>query len=300
MTRPEIALTRLSRLTFEEAAALWNEGFTGYYTEMNRTLTQQLDVWSAVGVRPELSAVAMIGGKPVGFVLTAVRSIEEGRLAAWNAGTGVAPPYRGIGVGKALMDETVRIYREAGVHTAYLEAFISNSPAVALYRGCGFEIRDRLNCYERKQLSDGPLFLQDEPVGSYRAIRVTPREAGRLPFYTYNAPWCSQWPNIRHGEAVLALDGYDNVAGYALFNRTYAANGTLTGIRLFQAETDPGRADRDEAARFLIAELFADDGLAPVACSAENIPVSNAYVSRQLREAGFTPLLEQYLMVRKV
>ncbi len=299
MTRLEIALTRLSRLTFEEATLLWNEGFTGYYTEMNRTLAQQLDNWSAVGVRPELSAVAKIGGKPVGFVLTAVRSIEEGRLTAWNAGTGVAPPYRGIGVGKALMDETVRIYREVGVHTAYLEAIISNSPAVALYRGCGFQIRDRLICYECKQPSDGPLFLRGEHAGPYRTICVTPREAGRLPFYAHNAAWCSQWPNIGHGEAMLALDGYGNVAGYALFNRAYAANDKLTEIRLLQAETDPGRTDRDEAARFLIAELFADGGSALVGLTAENIPASNAHVNRQLLEAGFTPFLEQFLMVRQ-
>ena len=51
----------------------------------------------------------------------------------------VAESYRGNGLGKALMLESISQLRERGIDTLYLEVRISNTPARNLYSRLGFE-----------------------------------------------------------------------------------------------------------------------------------------------------------------
>jgi ribosomal protein S18 acetylase RimI-like enzyme len=290
----EIKLSRLDKFSFQEAVEVWNEGFAGYFTDMNRTLHKHIEYLGANSVYPEYSVVAVIDGKPAGFVLTAIRTCE-GIKTAWNAGTGVAPAYRGMGVGKAMMGEAVRIYREQGIHTAYLEAIFENKRAIALYGSCGFQVQERIFWYSRKGSAVRPLFSEESQL-RYRVIRASLREAGMLSFYRGNVPWCNQWPNIHGGEAMLVLDESDVIAGYALFRRTFNVDGKLAEIKLLQGEADPQREDGLDAARFLLAEVYSpypDDFMR----TAENIPESNVIFSRLLKEAGLEVVLDQNMMV---
>jgi len=290
MTAPTIELSRLDRYTFREATELWNKGFEGYFNPMYRTLGRHLDYLAATGISPELSIVAVVDGQPAGFVLTALRTIE-GRKTAWNGGTGIAPEYRGMGVGKVMMNEAVRIYREQQVSAAYLEAIFENDRAVALYRSCGFQAVDRLFCY-RMQPSERLRFGTDNPYG-YRTARVLPREVSELSYYRAHTAWCSQWPNV--SEAMLVLDRQDEIAGYSLLKSIYADDGKLVEVKLLQAEADPCRTDGIDAVRFLLAELYAQDE-ADLIRSAENIPASSLILTRLLRDAGFETSLDQNLM----
>jgi ribosomal protein S18 acetylase RimI-like enzyme len=62
--------------------------------------------------------------------------------AGWGAvqNVGVAPEYRGLGLGRALIVRSLRGFREAGVPRVYLEVTARNTPAVALYRSVGFRL----------------------------------------------------------------------------------------------------------------------------------------------------------------
>ena len=51
---------------------------------------------------------------------------------------GVVPEYRGIGLGKALMQKALAGFQEAGLSRAFLEVTAQNSSAVQLYKQLGF------------------------------------------------------------------------------------------------------------------------------------------------------------------
>jgi RimJ/RimL family protein N-acetyltransferase len=81
-----------------------------------------------------------------------------GDLAVFRSGTGpatigmeVAAPWRGQGVGTALMQACVGWAHDAGVHKLGLEVFPWNDAAIALYHKFGFVEEGRLRRHYRRQ-----------------------------------------------------------------------------------------------------------------------------------------------------
>ncbi|SFI35652.1 Acetyltransferase (GNAT) family protein [Paenibacillus sp. UNC496MF] len=301
--KQNVKLRRLSELSYKASLTLWNEGFSGYYADMMRTLAQHVKYIGTANIRPEHSVVAVADGEPVGFVLTGLRR-DGGRTLAWNGGTAVVPRYRGAGVGTAMMREAIRVYEELGVHAASLEAIMANDAAVALYRRCGYAIRKRvLILAQPKEPAKMPLFPGGADggragSGAYALRRAHPSEAGRLRYYRGDAPWCSQWPNAADAEAALAADGNGETAGFALYKRSFGEDGTPRGVHLLQAGFDPARGDGREAAAFLLAALYGSAD-APVRRTADNLPESSL-AAKLLIEAGFETAFAQYVMELKV
>lgn len=64
------------------------------------------------------------------------------QTGGWGAvqNVGVAPEYRGLGLGRALILQSLFGFREARVNRVYLEVTARNTPAVALYRSVGFRL----------------------------------------------------------------------------------------------------------------------------------------------------------------
>jgi ribosomal protein S18 acetylase RimI-like enzyme len=64
------------------------------------------------------------------------------QLGGWGAvqNVGVAPEFRGHGVGRALILRCLHGFLEARIPRVYLEVTARNTPAVALYRSVGFRL----------------------------------------------------------------------------------------------------------------------------------------------------------------
>ncbi|QUD86434.1 ribosomal protein S18-alanine N-acetyltransferase [Phenylobacterium montanum] len=73
-------------------------------------------------------------GSPAGFILCRVVVGEAEVLTL-----AVAPETRGQGLGRVLMQAALGLARTAGAETMFLEVAADNAPALALYRGLGFE-----------------------------------------------------------------------------------------------------------------------------------------------------------------
>lgn len=83
----------------------------------------------------------------VGFVLSRTAADEEELLLI-----GVLPEYRGMGIGRKLIEQLMTDARERGVAKIFLE-MRHNNPAQSLYRQIGFEpIGQRANYY---RMADG-------------------------------------------------------------------------------------------------------------------------------------------------
>jgi ribosomal protein S18 acetylase RimI-like enzyme len=74
---------------------------------------------------------------PVGYVGTIQGVIDRGPIGAIQ-NVGVAPDYRGLGLGRALVFKCLSGFREAGLRRVYLEVTAENASAVHLYRDLGF------------------------------------------------------------------------------------------------------------------------------------------------------------------
>jgi [ribosomal protein S18]-alanine N-acetyltransferase len=78
------------------------------------------------------TAVDSSGGFPSG-ILIARRAADEAELLT----LAVAPHFRGVGLGKALLKEGIAMLRAAGAKQLFLEVADGNIAALALYRSFG-------------------------------------------------------------------------------------------------------------------------------------------------------------------
>ncbi|MDT0162536.1 GNAT family N-acetyltransferase [Bacillus sp. AG4(2022)] len=292
-----IEIRRLSDCSINEAVTAWNIGFEGYFFDASTTPEKFVARMAAEGLSPDLSIVAFAEGKPIGIVKSGIREFR-GRKIAWNGGTGVAAAWRSKGVGRMLIDESIKIYKEEGVQLATLEAISENSKAIALYEKLGYQKADSLEYLELKGcLEQNPVRLNNQH--SYLAEYVYPQEASSLSFYKGTAPWQTSWQNAKDGEALIALDN-GSAAGYAVFRKGFTAEGRHAATTLFQIQADPGRKDWQEIITFLLTEIFGDfsDEIRRVI---PNFPVKdNRETYELLSGIGFTPAVKQVYMIKEL
>jgi ribosomal protein S18 acetylase RimI-like enzyme len=88
----------------------------------------------------EDEVTVLLGGEgPDGFALFRLRpSLWADGLEAYLEELYVAPPRRGEGIGRALLEETMRAAREAGAIRVDLCTGETDTAARALYESCGF------------------------------------------------------------------------------------------------------------------------------------------------------------------
>jgi RimJ/RimL family protein N-acetyltransferase len=81
--------------------------------------------------------VAVVDGTIVGWC-DIMPHAWEGFRHSGRLGMGIAAEFRGRGIGRRLVDATIRAARDAGLKRIELEVFSSNTNAIRLYEGCGF------------------------------------------------------------------------------------------------------------------------------------------------------------------
>jgi GNAT superfamily N-acetyltransferase len=290
-----IRYKKLSECSLEEVVRIWNKGFEGYYVNISMSLPVFLTRAANEGLSLEHSLAAYEDGQPVGLVVNGFREIA-GTKVAWNGGTGIVPDYRGKGIGKQLMNKTLELYREEGVHIATLEALSQNERAIRLYRSVGYEVADELLFLQHSETLDMRVFDTSGTSGlSIR--RGLPREVRALPFYRALSAWQTQWSSIKDGESLLVLEG-EEVVGYALFKRLLDENDQPTNIILYHCDAHPERRDAKEIVKLALREVFQPSLPQPCKRSTSNFRKSNRLAVELLEQAGFAPQVQQVWMTR--
>lgn len=67
-----------------------------------------------------------------------IQGLTQSRGLGAIQNVGVVPEHRGMGLGRALMIQSLHGFRSAGLRRVYLEVTAENGPAVELYRSLGF------------------------------------------------------------------------------------------------------------------------------------------------------------------
>jgi ribosomal protein S18 acetylase RimI-like enzyme len=122
-----------------------NLAFSDYSVNLQMPEEVMRRNWLHNGVRFDLSMGAWADGELAGFILNGIGD-WQGRLTAYDAGTGVVPAHRGRGVAGDLFRAAVPLLKAAGVTQYLLEVIRSNAPALKVYRGLGMRETRALDC----------------------------------------------------------------------------------------------------------------------------------------------------------
>lgn len=150
------------------------------------------------GLSPKHSIVIFDQDEPIAVVMNGFRIIN-GKKTAWNGGTGISPAYRGKGVSRLLMEETLAIYKREHVEIATLEAIKENQVAIALYEKYGYEVASSL------------LFLSGEyganvaPTAAIHVATIRPEQLAYLSFYQEDVPWQCGWQSVKQGKPRFSI-----------------------------------------------------------------------------------------------
>lgn len=123
------------------------QAFSDYLITINLSFEQfEKRFLDKLQLNLEMSAVALQHNQVVGFIFTHVGKYE-GKLTAYNGGTGVVPDFRGKGLTQRMYDFLLSRFRENQVEQCLLEAITTNLKALHVYQKIGFQKTRLFRCY---------------------------------------------------------------------------------------------------------------------------------------------------------
>lgn len=152
----------LQHTTLAEITETFNDAFSAYEIPMQHTeesLRRKLEIED---IDLQLSVGAFDGDQLGGFIFFGIDRNLNGRVTAWDGGTGVRAAYRGRQITQKLFGFALPLLRKQGVQCILLEVLENNSTARNIYSGLGFSLLRRLNAYKGNILSTKNIPFQIE------------------------------------------------------------------------------------------------------------------------------------------
>ncbi|AQR94508.1 GNAT family N-acetyltransferase [Clostridium saccharoperbutylacetonicum] len=142
-----IIYNTVENIAIEKIHSTFIDAFSDYQVKMDLPLLKLQQMLKRRGY----VAAASIGAFNddaflVGFLLNAIRP-WNGKLSAYDTGTGVINSYRNNGITSNMFLSAKELIKEMGVEQYVLEVIQSNTPAVSLYKKQGFEILRDFECF---------------------------------------------------------------------------------------------------------------------------------------------------------
>lgn len=148
LNRPEIQYKYLTEDDFPEAHATMVEAFSDYHLDMSYMTSERSWLRNLKsGVHYDCSVGAYDGQKMVGLTFVGLDD-WQGEKAAFDAGTGIIPGYRGQGIAQAMFEYILPRLHERGVTTFLLEVLQPNRAAIRAYTKTGFKPTREFACYD--------------------------------------------------------------------------------------------------------------------------------------------------------
>ena len=116
----------------EKVAGIFEESFTGSYQYWSIRLLDRLE-----------TIVAEVDGEVVGAAELYVTSCEGYGRVGVVAFIAVAPAWRGRGIGRRLVEEAERLFRQRGCRFAAASTRSSNRASIALFTSLGYSVHER-------------------------------------------------------------------------------------------------------------------------------------------------------------
>ncbi|HYF82976.1 MAG TPA: GNAT family N-acetyltransferase [Clostridia bacterium] len=121
--------------------------FSDYQVQIDLPLWKLKQMLQRRGYIPDKSMGAFNGEVLVGFILNGFRE-WNGKLTAYDTGTGVVPEYRKQGITTKMFHNVLDQLKCEGAEQYLLEVLQQNISAYQLYRKQGFEISRTFSCFK--------------------------------------------------------------------------------------------------------------------------------------------------------
>jgi len=175
----------LTNYPLEKIHHCFVEAFSDYEVKIDLPYQVFLDMMNRRGLSPELSMGAFDeNNNLIGFVLNGKRE-WEGKLTAYDLGTGVIPDYRKQGITSQLFTKVKEELTKVGIEQYLLEVIQTNEKALKLYQNSGFQITREFNCY----------LLETSEFQSKETLPVQKLDQLKLQDYSDWQEFPSSWQN---------------------------------------------------------------------------------------------------------
>lgn len=141
-----IAIKPLSDTSIELIHQAFKNAFSDYVEPFTFTKRQLQYMIERRGCNLNLSFGAFDGSNLVGFTLNGIGD-WNGKLTAYDTGTGVIKEYRKRGIATQIFDESLPILKANNIKQYLLEVIVSNTSAHDLYKKAGFTVVRNFNYY---------------------------------------------------------------------------------------------------------------------------------------------------------
>jgi len=178
---------RLDRIDTEQLYRTHQEAFSDYALDASHVTEEMIRIRCVKNaVDFDVSVGAYDGERMVGFTLVAVDP-WEGQLAAYDAGTGIIPGYRGKGLARSMFEAALPPLSARGVRLFLLEVLQGNSAAIQAYTRAGFGITRALISHS---LDTRDPFV---PGAAPSGLTILPIERAVVRTLEDQADWTPSW-----------------------------------------------------------------------------------------------------------
>ncbi len=273
---------------FPQAHATMVEAFADYAVDMSYMTAERSWLRNLKsGVHYDCSVGAFDGDKLVGLTFVGLDD-WQGEKAAFDAGTGIIPAYRGQGIAKEMFEFILPRLRERGVMVFLLEVLQSNSAAIRAYTKTGFKVTREFACYEF--LPDA--FVNNKLTTTSLDIRAISKD--KVQEFKSLVDWQPSWENSFTGmdrveDGLIRLGAFrgDQCVGILVF---YPLLRWVMSLVVFKDFRRQGVAS--SLMQSLVAELPAQVDVVKIV----NVDRSDKAMLSFCEKAGPQELIDQYEM----
>ena len=145
-----IEIKQLCDVNFEEIYKAFSNAFSDYIEPFELNIYQLKHMIERRGCNFDLSFGAFNGNELIGLTLNGIDN-WNGKLTAYDTGTGIVKEYRKKGIATKMFNESLPILRKNGIEQYLLEVICSNTSAFDLYKKAGFKVIRNFDYYNSEK-----------------------------------------------------------------------------------------------------------------------------------------------------
>lgn len=136
----------LRNISFDKIFEAFSSAFADYEMQLNK---EELEVMlHRRGFESKISFAAFEGNDIVSFTLNGT-GLFNGKLTAYDTGTGTVKKYRGKGLATKIFEHSIPFLKKENIEQYLLEVLQHNSKAVSIYKNIGFNITREFNYFSQ-------------------------------------------------------------------------------------------------------------------------------------------------------
>lgn len=275
----------LENVSIEKLHTTFTEAFSDYEVKIDIPILKLQQRLQRTGYLTEASIGASDNDVLVGFLLNSIRE-WDGKLTAYDTGTGVIKEYRNKGITSAMFLNVLKNLKEMEVKQYLLEVIQSNTSAVHLYKKQGFEVSREFECFNL----DKKLFTCAPTHQVQHINEITEIDWIKLmSFWDFKPSWQNSVDSIKavSDEFICSIVSInDEIVGYGIIDKN---TGDIPQIAV----------DKNYRGKGIGSSILADLLKNTESCSLNVVNVDSQCDSMKdfLLNLGFKLMIKQYEMI---